>query len=189
MEYRNTGRGASPRNAREALADIPRQIAALRCMSGGELKATYIEVYGEPSRSNNVDYLRKKIAWRIQELAEGGLSECAMAKVAEIGKDVPIRVRPTPAIKAAVAAMMAEPVQTTHTTKPRDPRLPPPGSILRRTHQGVEHEIIVHESDFEYRGQRYRSLSKIAREITGTPWNGLLFFGLTIRKSMKKISR
>jgi hypothetical protein len=74
-------------------------------------------------------------------------------------------------------------------TKARDPRLPAPGCILRRAHGGVEHEVSVHESDFEYRGQRYRSLSKIAREITGTAWNGLLFFGLTIRKSAKETSR
>ena len=158
-------------------------------MGGEELKARYREVYGEPSRSNNVDYLRKKIAWRIQEMAEGGLSERALARIDEIGRDAPIRVRPTPAVKAAVAAMLADPHEPVSEAKARDPRLPAPGSMLRRAHGGVEHEVIVHEGDFEYRGQRYRSLSKIAREITGTAWNGLLFFGLTIRKSAKETSR
>jgi hypothetical protein len=58
----------------------------------------------------------------------------------------------------------------------RDPRLPPPGAVLTRVHDGVEHKLIVLADGFEYRGERHRSLSKIVRIITGTPWNGFLFF-------------
>lgn len=60
----------------------------------------------------------------------------------------------------------------------RDPRLPAPGTVLSREHKGFEHEVEVLESGFRYRGREYRSLSAIAKEIAGTPWNGFTFFGL-----------
>ncbi len=63
----------------------------------------------------------------------------------------------------------------------RDPRLPAPGSVLSRRYQGAECRVTVLEKGFEYRGERYRSLSKIAREITGTNWNGFLFFAVQRR--------
>jgi hypothetical protein len=61
----------------------------------------------------------------------------------------------------------------------RDPRLPPVGTILRRKYQKDIHEVLVLHDDFEYRGKRYASLSRIAREITGTTWNGFGFFKVT----------
>lgn len=166
--------------AREALADLPAQIAALRTMTVRELRERYREVFGEPTHSGNKDYLRKKIAWRIQERAEGGLSERARTRIDELAPDAPIRWRPTPAQRAAVDAALAAPMPKE--SPKRDPRLPPAGTILRRDYQGVTHEVTVREDGFEYRGEHYRSLSKIARAITGTQWNGLLFFGLTSRK-------
>jgi Protein of unknown function (DUF2924) len=64
----------------------------------------------------------------------------------------------------------------------RDPRLPPVGSLLRRHYQGREIIVRVLDEGFEYDSQCYRSLSAIARHITGTHWNGLLFFNLTERR-------
>ena len=64
---------------------------------------------------------------------------------------------------------------------PRDSRLPAAGTMLTRTYKGAEHEVRVLKEGFEYRGDRYPSLSKIAREITGTNWNGFAFFGLQNR--------
>ena len=63
----------------------------------------------------------------------------------------------------------------------RDPRLPPSGTVLKKTHKGTEYEIKVLESTFEYAGKTYTSLSKIANEITGTSWNGFAWLGLTSR--------
>jgi hypothetical protein len=60
----------------------------------------------------------------------------------------------------------------------RDARLPPPGTELVRRFRGREHRVIVHEADFEYDGRRWTSLSALARHITGSPWNGMTFFGL-----------
>ena len=65
--------------------------------------------------------------------------------------------------------------------EPRDPRLPPPGTVLRRVFEGVAHEVAVCEEGFEYGGTRYKTLSAIAQHITGTRWNGFLFFGLKKR--------
>jgi len=172
-------------HARDALADIPRQIAALRAMSGKELKERYREIYGEPSRSNNVGYLRKKIGWKIQELAEGGLSERALARIHEIGKGAPIRLRPAPAVRAAVAAILEAPAEVPSETKPRDLRLPPAGTVLRREYQGTVHEVLVLTHGFDFKGEHYKSLSRLARAITGTPWNGWLFFGLAKRKEAR----
>jgi hypothetical protein len=153
---------------------LHRELLALETMSVGELAAKYLEVFGEPSRSRNKAYLQKKIAWRIQELAEGGLSERAKRRIHELAKDAPIRQRPP----RGTSPVLGGPV--------RDPRLPKAGTVLRRTHGGREHLVTVHVDDFEFGGKRYASLSAIAKAITGTNWNGLLFFGLTKRTPPKE---
>ena len=65
--------------------------------------------------------------------------------------------------------------------KPRDPRLPAPGAILVKQHKGEDHEIKVLDSGFEYRGDHYRSLSALAKKITGTTWNGFLFLDRALK--------
>jgi len=158
------------------LADLTAQIAAVGMMSVGELATKYREVYGEPTRSRNRDYLRKKVYWRIQELSGGGLSPRALARIAELAPDAPARWRtPMPAIPPAPAA------QESAAQPERDPRLPPIGNVLVREHQGTRHAVTVLADGFEYAGERYPSLSAIARRITGTPWNGFLFFNLERR--------
>ena len=65
----------------------------------------------------------------------------------------------------------------------RDPRLPPAGAEIRRVFDGVEHVVTVLDDGFMFRGKRYKSLSMIAREISGTRWNGYGFFGLLQKAS------
>jgi len=168
----NPRRKEAASQARRAVADVSGQLAALRAMTVGQLCERYREVFGEPTRSRNKDHLRKKIAWRIQELADGGLSEHALARIAELAPTAPVRWR---ASNSGGAAPAKEPDTI------RDPLLPAPGTVLVREHQGVEHRVTVLEDGFEFRGARYRSLSKIAKEITGTRWNGYLFFRLKSR--------
>lgn len=162
---------------RAAAAAVSEQLAALEKMTVGELVVKYREVFGVPTRTRNKDYLRKKVAWRIQELAEGGLSPRAMAKIEELAPLAPARWRSTqPAPGSAVAVVMsARPLA------PRDPRLPPPGSVIVRVLRGVEHRVTVLDDGFEYQGELYPTLSQLARFIAGTPWNGYLFFGLKRR--------
>ena len=169
---------ASARAAARALGDVPSQLAALEEMSVPKLAEKHRELYGEPTRSRNRDYLKKRLAWRIQELAEGGLPESALAKISELGDALPQRWRrreAAPAVRAThVAGALAPAPQ-----QRRDSRLPPPGTVLRRVHQGVEHEVTVGLDSFEYAGERFKTLSAVAKRIAGGPWNGYLFFGLT----------
>jgi hypothetical protein len=151
-------------------------------MTVGQLRERYREVFGEPTRSRNKDFLRKKVAWRIQELAEGGLSDHARACIEELAAHVPVRWRSS----RNGAARPPVPAETGEASAPdtpvaRDPRLPEPGTVLVRQHGGVEHRVTVLADGFEYAGQRYESLSKVARAISGTNWNGYLFFSLQRR--------
>jgi hypothetical protein len=161
---------------RMVVTSIAAEIAALRSMTTGELKARYIEVFGEASRSNNKDFLWKRIAWRLQELAEGGLSERARRRAQELANEVDIRIRPP---KGGVwghepASRDRPPGQNAR----RDPRLPIAGTIITRSYDRQEISVVVLEQGFDYQGRVYRSLSAIAREVTGSHWNGFLFFGL-----------
>jgi hypothetical protein len=150
---------------------LQRELLALEDMKLGELVEKYREVFGKDTRTRNRPYLVRKIAWRLQELAEGGLSERAKARVAELAATAPLRH----------VAPRAKPAEE-EVTDGRDPRMPKVGTVLHREHNGKDHAVTVHETDFEFRGKRYSSLSKIAKEITGTHWNGWLFFNLTTRK-------
>lgn len=171
------------REARHDMADISTELAALRQMTVSELHDKYREVFGEPSRSRNKDYLRKKVAWRIQELAEGGLSERARSRITRLSAGLPDGWRKR--LQNPSAANSSTKQSAAEREKParkRDPRLPVPGSTLRRIHDGEEHLVTVHDVGFEYQGKHYTSLSKIAHAITGTPWNGYTFFGLKKRR-------
>ena len=144
-------------------------------MTVGQLRDKYREVFGEPSRSRNKLYLRKKVVWRIQELAEGGLSERARSLIDELAAGAPLRWRVKDRRREAAATPLPD------AERERDPRLPAPGTVLSRCYRGDECRVTVLREGFEYRGERYRSLSKVAREITGTNWNGFLFWGLQRR--------
>ncbi len=160
-------------NARE-LGDVPTQLAALEQMNVGQLAEKYRELYGEPTRTRNKDYLRKRLSWRVQELAEGGLPASALERIAQLGDAVPERWRMR-------QAAQVQDLGTVQPTEPRDPRVPPVGTVLRRVFNGVAHEVTVCSEGFEHGGERFKTLSAVAKHITGTPWNGFLFFGLKKR--------
>jgi len=161
--------------ARKRIGSLAADLAALRGMTTGELAERYRELFGEPTRSRNKDYLRKRLAWRIQELAEGGLSERAIAQIDELAATTPPRWRSTRRGDDADDGGASN----------RDPRIPPPGTILRRDYKGEAHEVVVLQDGFEFRGQRYPNLSRVAKQITGTNWNGFLFWGLQRRTTKR----
>jgi len=173
----NMDRRAQLKMDRATAATVSEQLVALEEMTVGELAEKYREVFGVPTRTRNRPYLHKRVAWRIQELAEGGLSERALAKIEELAPLAPVRWLPERASGVA-PALASVPIQA----RPRDPRLPAIGSAIVRVHQGVEHRVTVLDDGFEYQAQRYASLSEIARLISGTRWNGFLFFGLQRRR-------
>jgi len=165
-----------PRDGPTTIGDVTAQIAALSGMTVGELREKFLAVYGEPTRSSNKVYLRKKIAWKIQADAEGGLSQRALARIEELAPLAPIRWRPN--LKDVQVPGVEEPKKET----PRDPRLPPAGTVLTRVHKGQEHKVEFLADGFAYDGKRYSSLTQVARAITGTHWNGFLFMGLAGKK-------
>lgn len=159
------------RAGQAAVANLRRELAELDAMTVGELAEKYREVFGVPTRTRNKGYLRKHLAWRIQEHAEGGLSQRALERIELLAPLAPVRWRRSVARQDGEGDSVLTPAPPS-----RDPRLPPAGAILARVHDGVEHQVTVLAAGFEYRGERHRSLSKIARLITGTSWNGYKFF-------------
>jgi len=169
----------SAAQARQALGDVPAQLAALHAMTVAQLRERWLALYGTPTASRNRSYLRKRLAWRIQEVAEGGLTQSARDRIDAIldGHFLPdITRRARAAAEAGVPTTPAAPAATD-----RDPRLPPAGTVLRKVHRGIEHAVTVLDDGFEHHGVRYGTLTAVARAITGAGWNGCLFFGLATR--------
>jgi Protein of unknown function (DUF2924) len=134
------------------------QIAALAKASLPDLKAQWRELFGkEPSGINRV-YLERRIAYRLQELAYGGLSDATRARLTDLAKTADRGSSPR--------------------TRMRAQDRPIAGTRLLRVWQGVEHSVTVMQTGFDYQGRSFASLSAVARQITGSRWNGPAFFGL-----------
>ncbi len=159
------------------LADVTRQIGELSTLRVAQLKSRLEQILGKPVRTNNRAYLIRKLAWSIRDKAEGHVVPRSLQELLDSGPAVlPERWRERMAAATRPAAAPATAVNLD-----RDPRLPVPGTELVRRHRDRDHIVVIHEADFEYAGLRYRSLSAIAKQITGTPWNGMVFFGLAER--------
>jgi hypothetical protein len=158
---------------------VSRAIDELQNLTISVLRKRYRELFGEESKSSNKQFLFRRIAWRLQANAEGGLSERARRRVAEIADDRDLRMRAPKAFlpQQSSTSWIADPRRP-----PRDWRLPLPGTLLTRRVGNRQVVVKVLNEGFEYESRRYRSLSAIAREVTGTHWNGLLFFGLAERR-------
>jgi len=139
------------------------QLAALKTAPIGALKDKWRQLFDREPPPYNRRFLEHRLAYRIQELAFGGLKHETRKRLRELGEQLdggnPARRR-QPANERPIA-----------------------GTRLIRGYQGVEHCVTVRDEDFEYQGRPYKSLSAIARAITGTRWNGLLFFGLKNREA------
>jgi hypothetical protein len=147
-----------------------RELAALQRLTVPQLRARYAEVFAETTNANNRTWLVKKIAWRLQALAEGGLSERARQRAAELVNDADLRANPPKTIPMPLP--MEAPLPGAQT----DDRLPPPGTILTRPYKGAVLQVKLRADGFEHAGQIYPSLSAVAKAITGSHCNGFLFF-------------
>jgi hypothetical protein len=156
------------------ILSIDREVALMQRQTMSALRARYCELFGEPTEAANRIWLIKRLAWRMQALAEGGLSERAQRRAAELANDADLRTT-VPQLRQArcvVAPQAAAP-------RVRDERLPMPGTVLTRSYKGGLLQVKVLEQGFEYAGTRYPSLSAVAKAITGAHCNGYLFFRLT----------
>lgn len=156
--------------------NISRQIAALRRMMPKELRARFAEVFGEPTRSGNKEFLIKRIIWRLQSQAEGGLSDRARLRAEQLARDADIRLTPPRAT--------ASNGRTVTGTMPSaiDDRFPPPGTVITRVYKHQTLHVTVLPNGFEYEGEVYRSISAVAKAVTGSHLSGIAFFNLGRRK-------
>ena len=151
---------------------IAAELHALETMKTGALRDKYREVFRADTQSNNAAYLRKRIAWRIQSLAEGSLSTKARGRAGELANEADLRQR-APMEHATKAT-----IKSAAFVPPRDPRLPQAGTIISRSFRGQNIEVTVLDDGFSFENRHYKNLSSIATEATGSRWNGFVFFGL-----------
>jgi hypothetical protein len=158
---------------------LGQELAALKRLSVADLRARYAELFGEATRTGNQAWLVKRIAWRLQALAEGDLSQRARQRAAELANDADLRLSSPRSLSQTPAAADATP--TPRPRCPHDRRLPPPGAILRRPYKGMLVQVQVLADGFAFAGAVYPSLSAVAKAITGSHCNGFLFFHLTTK--------
>lgn len=163
-------------------AKIALEVENLKELTVNQLQKRWVEVWGEACRSRNKEFLRKRIGWKIQANAYGGLSERALARARELADESLLKVR-APAPFTPPPSTGARTIQK-HLHAPGDDRIPPPGTVIARDYKGRKLLVAILEKGFEFEGQVYRSLSAIAKEVTGSHWNGLRFFGLEGRQSV-----
>jgi hypothetical protein len=154
--------------------DLRQEIESLRKLKLKDLKQRYRELFGEESPSSNHQHLFRRIAWRLQARAVGDLSERARQRAAQLADDLDLRLR----APRRFWRQLADRSNGSDSAANRDPRLPASGTVLRRSYQGKTILVTILETGFLYSGQTYSSLSAVAHQVTGTRWNGFLFFGL-----------
>lgn len=137
---------------------ILRQIADLHNRSQDELKAMWREYFGSEPPAFRRGFLIRGLGQRIQELTYGGLPQDYQRRLDALIEDQPKGRGRAPTVHSGPGLLI--------------------GTRLVREFQGVAHEVVVADGGFEYAGRMYRSLSAVARHITGTRWNGWTFFGL-----------
>jgi len=139
---------------------IVAELAALRAASFTDLRKKWRALFNSDPPAYNRKYIESRLAYRIQELALGGLKPQSMERL----------------------EALADEIEGTGGKRLPSVGRPIAGTRLLREWQGIEHTVIVRDNDFEYQGRPYRSLSAIARTIAGTRWNGWVFFGLKNRR-------
>ena len=160
------------------MKNVLQEIKELRYASITQIRVRYREVFQEEPRSHHREQLLRRLAWRLQSLAEGGLSERARHRAFEIANEGDLRVLAPRGVDLLDRSICRS-----------DSRIPPPGSKLTREFRGTTVSVKVLPHGFECHGKPYQSLSAIASEVAGTRWNGLAFFGLTGKRATGKKGR
>jgi hypothetical protein len=161
--------------------NLAQDIATLPTLSVSQLRHRYAEIFGERTNAGHKGWLVKRIAWRLQALAEGDLSERARQRAAELANDADLRLNPPKprSTPMCVDATTEQPGGVHPAPEAPDRRLPPPGGIIQRLYKGQQLYVTVLQNGFAYGGQVFASLSAVAKTITGSHCNGFLFFRLT----------
>ena len=148
---------------------LTQELALLPRLGVADLRSRYAELFGETTRTGNKAWLVKRLAWRLQALAEGGLSERARRRAAELANDADLRLSPPRPTTGSGSARLPS---------KRNDRIPPAGTLLTRPYKGTTVQVRVLEHGFLYEGTIYPSLSAVATAVTGSHCSGYLFFRL-----------
>lgn len=162
--------GMDATTRREPQVALIARLAEIQGMTTGELRTEFGRLAGRPTGSWNRDWLRRKVSWLTQARERQASDTVRFPTLAPEVRDQPRSPR------------LDAPIQLLPTRGIRDPRLPAPGTQLVRHYRGLRLTVQVLEDGFEWNGQAFRSLSAVAKAITGQHWNGRLYFGLTERR-------
>ncbi len=154
--------------------NIDKEVSQMQRMTVNELRATFAEVHGESTNSRHKVWLIKRIAWRMQANIEGDLSERARKRALEIANDADIRMMPPRERKTREVAPLPTTVVVHVDSKPT--RSLAVGQSLQRVYKGQNIVVLVRGDGFEWQGQKYKSLTAVAKAVTGKHWNGFNFF-------------
>jgi len=149
---------------------IVAQLAAFEKLDTPQLVAEFERLFGEKPRCRHKVWLRRNVCWKVQELHYGGLSPAARERLEKLIDE---------AVVPGCGTATAPPA------RPRDPTEPPVGTVLAREWRGQQIRVMATPDGYEHDGQRFRSLSAVAQHVTGTKWNGRLFFGLAPARSRR----
>lgn len=151
--------------------NVAKELAALQQLSVGDLRERYTQLFQETTQARNRPWLIKRIIWRMQSLEQGGLSERALLRAKELAATSDLRVtsptrdRPTEGSTTRTIECSVTPSRT-----------PLPGMLLTRRYKGQLLQVRILADGFEFLGERYRSLSAIAKHVTGSHCSGNRFF-------------
>ncbi len=153
-------------SAKLSPAALAEAVAMLETLSKDDLRDHWHRYYGNPPPKRlGADLLLRGVAYAVQAEARGGLKPALRRKLKRLARDLTQNGGAAPIVRLSYK----------------------PGTRLVRVWKGETHEVTILEGDFEWHGQRFDSLSKIAREITGTRWSGPAFFGLNNTKPDARI--
>src|SRR5262249_42482573 len=136
---------------------LAQELTLLSRLGIADLRSRYAQLFGETTRTGNKTWLVKRLAWRLQALAEGGLSERARRRAEDLATEADRRLPPPrPAPGSGSPGLPSK----------RTPRTPPAGTLLTRPYKGTTVQVRVLEHGFLYEGTIYPSLSAVATAIT-----------------------
>lgn len=158
--------------AANSMNTIAQQIRELKALTPTQLAARYATLFGKQPRVRNKAFMQRQLAWKLQERQLGGLPERAKARLEELIAEVDLPLGELP----------SQPPQRSRRAASNAPMV---GTTLVRQWHDQEIRVEVREGGFEWNNTLYRSLSAVAKAVTGCVWNGRLFFNLVKRRPAK----
>ena len=161
--------------------NVTKEVATLRKMTVGELRERFAEVTGENTNAANRKWLVRRIIWRMQSINEGGLSERAIARSRELAGGADLRV--TAPRQKALPKDADKRTKIVACGKSESPGVPLTGTLITRLYKGRMLQVRVVTGGFEFEGELFKSLSAVAKQITGSHWSGNKFFNLNCKEA------